>query len=193
MGNIALPTPHWPVLFWFCLWLSPATVQAQDINQRIADIGAGSYIVYQAGSHSFVQVYRGASGPFWVVDVVDGTDPNGSRLSREFRDARGQLVRVDYASGLSLRFNPHNCQRSVGACLFIQTGPDGDSQHGRLTTATADGYTYESSVFDRPGGNPVLAETGRIVLDAFGSNAAGQITAQDGTVTQVRLVQAVYR
>ena len=179
----------------FCvgLLLAAPALQAQDISQHMADIGAGSYLVFDVGARRFTQVFRGPSGGLWVVDMIDGADPNGPRLSREIRNAQGQLVQVDYATGLTLEFTPHNCQRTLGPCLFIQTGPDGPSQQVRLTVATADGFSYESSIFPSPRSEPVLVGSGRMTLDALGSPAGGQITAQDGSVQQVMLVQAVYR
>lgn len=170
-----------------------AAAQAQDITQHLDRIGAGSYLVFDAGDKQFTQVFRGLSGQDYVVDLIDGSDPNGPRLSREYRDGQGQLLRVDYDMGLSLRFSPHNCQRTLGACVFVQTGPDGQTQMGRLVTATPDGLSYQLSVFPSPRSEPVLAESGVVALDQMGSTAGGQITAQDGTVMQVRLVQAVYR
>ena len=118
-----------------CLMLLARPAQAQDIGQQIDRIGAGSHLVFDLGTHSITRAYRGPSGGAWLVDVVEGRDPNGPRLSRDYRDARGQLLRVDDATGLTLRFAPHNCQRTSGACLFIQTGPDGESQQGRLVQA----------------------------------------------------------
>jgi hypothetical protein len=174
------------------LGLGASAVAAQDIAQDMAAIGAGSYIIYSDGSQSFVQVYRGQSGPDWIVDLIPGTDPNGTRSSREYRDARGQMVRVDYASGMSLSFSPHNCQRVPGPCIFIQTGTQGRTQQGRLVTATQGGFRYELSIFDSQE-NPVLAESGEIVLDEMGSIRDGTITRQDGAVMRIRQVQAVYR
>ena len=186
-----LPVAH--CMAFVCLMLLARPAQAQDIGQQIDQIGAGSSLVIDLGTHSITQAYRGPSGGAWVVDVVEGRDPNGPRLSRDYRDARGQLLRVDYTTGLSLRFTPHNCQRTIGACLFIQTGPDDESQQGRLTAVTPEGLQYETTVFTRPGGDPILLERGDITLDAMGSSTGGQITAQDGSVMLVRLVQAVYR
>lgn len=174
------------------LGIGASDATAQDIAQDMAAIGAGSYIIYNDGSQSFVQVYRGQSGQDWIVDLIPGPDPNGTRSSREYRDARGQLVRVDYATGMSMAFSPHNCQRVLGPCIFIQTGTQGRTQQGRLVTATREGFRYELSIFDSQE-NPVLAETGVMVLDEMGSFLEGTITRQDGTVTRIRQVQAVYR
>ena len=186
-----LPVAH--CIAVLCLMLLARPAQAQDIGQQIDRIGASSDLEFDLGTRSITQVFRGPSGGAWVVDVVEGRDPNGPRLSRDYRDARGQLLRVDYATGLSSRFTPHNCQRTIGACLFIQTGPDGESQQGRLTAVTPEGLQYQTSVINRPGGDPIPVERGDITLDAMGSSTGSQITAQDGSVMQVRLVQAVYR
>jgi hypothetical protein len=166
---------------------------AQDITQHLDQIGAGSYLIFDSGGRNFTQVYRGLTGQTYVIDLIEGADPNGDRLSREYRDGLGQLVRVDFSNGMSMRFTPHNCQRTLGACVFVQSGPDGDTQQGRVVTAVGDGYSYELSVFPSPGRDPVVVESGHLDLDDMGTVIGGHITAQDGTKQQVTLVQAVYR
>jgi hypothetical protein len=172
--------------------LGTTVAVAQTISQNMPAIGAGSYIIYTNGSQSFVQVFRGQTGSEWIVGVITGTDPNGTRVSREYRDARGQMLRVEYALGMSMAFTPNNCQRVPGPCIFIQTGTQGRTQQGQLVTVTRSGFSYELSIFDSQE-NPVLAESGEMVLDEMGSFLQGTITRQDGTVTQIRQVQAVYR
>lgn len=179
------------VMFTAALLGQPA--QAQDITQHLDQIGAGSYLVFNSGGRNFTQVFRGQSGKAYVIDLVEGPDPNGQRLSREYRDALGQLIRVDFSNGMSMRFAPHNCQRTLGACEFVQTGSNGATRQGRLVTAVGDGYSYELSVFPSPGQDPVLVESGHLGLDDRGTVVSGQIAVQVGSVQQITLVQAVYR
>ena len=167
--------------------------QAQDITQHLDQIGAGSYLVFESGGRNFTQVFRGLSGQTYVIDLVEGRDPNGQRLSREYRNGLGQLIRVDFSNGMSMRFAPHNCQRTLGACEFVQTGSDGDTRQGRVVTAVGDGYSYELSIFSSSGQDPVLVESGHLGLDDRGTVVSGKITAQDGSTQQITLVQAVYR
>ena len=166
--------------------------QAQDIAQHMDQIGAGSYVILSAGPRDFVQVYRGASGPYWVVDVIEGRDPNGPRTSREYRDALGQLVRVENADGVTFSFDPNNCQHTLGRCPFAQISPAGQTPMVRQTSATADGYGYQTFLFNGDG-TPVLAETASISVDAMGSPLSGKITSQDGSVMRIGQLQAVYR
>ncbi len=166
--------------------------QAQDITQHMDQIGTGSYVILTAGARTFVQVFRGPSGPYWVVDVVDGQDPNGPRVSREYRDALGQMVRVENADGSQFSFAPNNCQHTLGTCQFTQTGPDGQTPMVRQSVATADGYSYQLFLFNGDG-SPALAESTSIALDSMGSPLSGNITVQDGSVMRITQVQAVYR
>ena len=183
---------HGALSFIVLLFALTGLARADGIALAIDRIGAGSYVVYSDGSRSFTNVYRGQTGPHWVVDLVEGADPNGPQISREYRDWLGQVVRIDYANGAVFRFNPHDCQRTPGPCIFTQTSPDGTTQQGRITTPTRNGYSYELKIIpDR--GDAVLVSSGVMVLDAMGGFARGTITAQDGTVTVVRQVQAVYR
>ena len=165
---------------------------AQDITQHMDQIGAGSYVVLSAGPRDFVQVFRGASGPYWVVDVIDGRDPNGVRVSREYRDVLGQMVQVENAAGTMFSFDPNNCQHTLGTCQFTQTGPDGVTPMVRQTSATPDGYSYQTFLFNGDG-SPALAETAAITVDAKGSPLTGKITSQDGSVMRITQLQAVYR
>lgn len=174
------------------LFLSAEPLRAQDITQHMDQIGAGSYLILSAGDRTFVQVFRGPVGAYWVVDLIDGRDPNGPLVSREYRDALGQMVRVENPDGRQFRFAPHNCQHTQGTCQFTQTGPDGQTPMVRQTTATADGYSYQTFLFNGDG-SLVLAESASVTLDAMGSPMAGRITAQDGSVMPIRQLQAVYR
>jgi len=181
------------VLSFILLLLSFAgPLRAEGIALAIDRIAAGSYVIFSDGSRTFTNVYRGQSGPHWVVDLVEGDDPNGTRISREYRDVLGQLVRAEFATGMVFQYSPHDCQRSPGLCIFTQTGPSGTMQQGRLTTRTRTGYSFEHKVIPEHG-EAFLIASGVMVLDAMGGFETGTLTAQDGTVTVYRQVQAVYR
>ena len=168
------------------------SAQAQDISQHMDQINAGSYVILSAGTRDFVQVFRGPSGPYWVVDVIEGRDPDGPRSSREYRDVLGQLVRVENPAGVTYSFTPTNCQHTLGTCPFTQISPVGQTPMVRQTSATADGYSYQTFLFNGDG-SPELAETASISVDSMGSPLAGKITSQDGSVMQITQLQAVYR
>jgi hypothetical protein len=175
--------------------LIDAPAQAQetspDIAQHMERIGAGSYVILSAGARTFTQVFRGPSGRYWVIDVIEGRDPNGTRTSREYRDSLGQMVRVENADGSIYSFAPNNCQHTMGTCQFIQTGPDGETPMVKQTLATPEGYSYQTFLFNGDG-SPILADTATIMVDAMGSPMTGKITLQDGSIMQITQLQAVY-
>ncbi len=158
----------------------------------MAQIGAGSYVVYSDGQNSIVLVYRGQSGGAWVVDFVAGTDPNGPRKSREYRDASGQATRLEVVDGPTLTFNPNNCTRTLGLCRFRQNGPEGQTLQIRQTELAPGGFSYSLALV-MPDQTEFMLERGTMQIDALGVISDGRITGQDGPQKPMRLVQAVYR
>ncbi len=124
----------------------PAMVLAQDISIKMDQIPAGSWFLMDSGGKATTHVFRGKQGRYYVYDVVPGKDPNGERHSRDFRDASGNNIKREF--GISVvKYTPHNCQRVIGQCSFVESGKKADgtpykTDMVRVNTLKGKGFTY---------------------------------------------------
>ena len=117
----ALQTMKRLPVFLFLLF-HPLSVAAQDISIKMPAIDAGSWFAMQGPEGPSMHVFRGKKGANYIYDVVPGTDPNGDKAFRDFRDAKGNVRKRVLSDGRTVVYSPHNCQRTIGQCTFIESG-----------------------------------------------------------------------
>lgn len=176
--------------------LLASAVAAQDIGLNMPDIGKGSYATYKVGSKSFTHVFAGKSGDYFVYDVVPGDDPDALEgRSRYFRDNEGQAVKWVRAGGDTITFTPHNCQRTLGSCEFVEEGvADGTpykTKMVRTNTATSKGFKFEQIGYG-PDGNAYPLMGGTVELDEYGMVRRATVRNAEAK-TKFKRVKAVIR
>jgi len=141
---------------------------AQDIRVKMDQIPSGSWVASKLADKISIQVFRGKQGNGYIVDFVPGNNPNSRRTARDVRDKNGNVLRRTEANGRITTYRPHNCQRVVGRCSFVQkTGAQTVSME-RVTTLKGSGFDFEqNAVFSD--GAMVHVQSGKIKsLDEFG-------------------------
>ncbi|MEO9821051.1 MAG: hypothetical protein ABJ370_12275 [Paracoccaceae bacterium] len=135
-------------IFFWLLAIAPTLVSGQDISIHMKDIPSGSWFVMKEGDKTAITVFRGQKGKLFVYDHISGTDPNAKRNFRDLRDAQGNQIERHYINGRIVKFKPHNCQRIVGECMFVESGIDNNgkayqTQMRRTNTPTRKGFKFE--------------------------------------------------
>ncbi|MEQ9695651.1 hypothetical protein [Shimia sp. SDUM112013] len=169
---------------------------AEGIGVNMPEIGKGSYAVYQAGDQIYTHVFAGKSGAYHVYDVVPGDDPSAMEgRSRYFRDGAGQTVKWVTAAGEVVSFTPHNCQRTVGECSFVEEGVvDGKPYKTnmlRTNTPTSSGFRFEQKGYG-PDGESYLLMRGKVELDDYGLVRRGTVRNAEAK-TRFKRLRAVIR
>lgn len=161
---------------YFFVWLiamAPTLVIGQDISIKMKEIPSGSWIVMKEGDKTTITVFRGQQGQLFVYDHITGTDPNAKRNFRDLRDAQGNQIERRFINGRIVKFRPHNCQRTVGECAFVESGADNSgtayqTQMRRINTPTRNGFKFEQFAIGSDG-NQVHIRSGTVNgLDAKG-------------------------
>lgn len=163
-------------IFALSLTLLSTPALAQDISVKMAQIPAGSWLLSKAGKHTTIQVFRGKQGRSYVVDFVQGKDPNAPRSARDLRDEEGNVLKRTNANGEVTTYRPHNCQRTIGRCEFVQKTGNKTAKMVRVNTPKGKGFTFEQTAI-WPDGNTFHVQSGTVKsLDKFGvvERASGQ-------------------
>ncbi len=182
--------------FCCCVAIFAATqTLAQNIDVKMSQIARGSYAIYDTDNGRFVTyVFLGQYGREFVVDVVQGRDPNGDQRTRYWQDASGNTLRYE-RPGATIRFSPHNCRRVVGECTFTEIGATYETRMIRINTPTRNGFSFVQFAIDGSG-NPMKIREGEVArLDDMGMfERATQRRLETNFETQrLRQIQAVYR
>jgi len=178
------------------LILCATFTSAQDISIRMKDIGAGSYVVLRSGNDAFSHIFVGKHGKHYIYDVVPGRDPNAQQgRSRYYRDAKGQSTKWVLPDGKEVTYSPHNCQRTIGVCTFVERGiADGKpyiTKMIRTNTPTTNGFQFEQ-VAVATNGTEHQIMSGTVTFDEYGMiKKATRRNAQG--VRKFKQVKAHYR
>lgn len=144
----------------FLLLATMGTAAQADIAWDLDSFGAGSVMVMESRQGALTHVSRGMSGGRHVFDVYDA----GQRVGLYRTDARGGLVESVAFDGAVTQFTPSRCNRTLGACRYVVTHPDGlQEARLRVTEQTRDGLRY------RVYGSDGLLREGGLTLDAHGA------------------------
>jgi len=160
------------------------------------EIGSGSYVVLRTGSNFATHIFIGKSGKHYIVDVVPGRDPNAQDgRSRYYRDANGQSVKWVLPNGNEVTYSPHNCQRTIGVCNYVERGRANGKPYRtnmtRTNTPTANGLKFvKAAVF--PDGSEHVIMSGSVVLDQYGKIKRATRKNEKGSTT-FKQIKAVYR
>ena len=184
---------------YFFVWLiaiAPTLVSGQDISIKMKEIPSGSWFVMKEGKKTTISVFRGQQGKLFVYDHITGTDPNAKRNFRDLRDAQGNQIERRFINGRIVKFKPHNCQRIVGVCDFVESGTDNNgnayqTQMRRTNTPTRKGFKFEQ-VAIRSDGGQVHIRSGTVnALDSKGMlERATQKIGPDKKTTRYSKIKA---
>jgi len=111
------------------------------------------------------------------MESVRGEDLNGPVTFTTFMDGDGNHVRWVRPDGFEVRYEPHDCTRTLGRCQYRQTESNGQSEvRLRITEATSKGISYVE--YDASGKRLF---GGNVELDERGMAGSGRIKGTEGT------------
>ena len=143
-----------------------------DIRWKPELLNAGDYVsVSQSRDGLIHHMFVGSDRGNYVVQSYRGASPEGEPAFTTVLDRDGNYLLWEDQDGYQVRYEPHDCTRTLGTCRYTEIRPNNlRVRWTRVTTATEVGFKYVET--DRNGGRKV---TGEIALDARG-------VAGDGTV-----------
>lgn len=162
---------------------------AEDIRWKPETLKTGDYVSIDQGKVGLIHhVYRGKERGDYVLDSYRGASPSGKPVFSTYLDKDGNYVRWVRQDGFEIKFNPHDCTRTLGRCQYTQIDSDGKRVvRLRITTATRNGFKYVEYNSD---GQRLFG--GKMELDARGYAGNGTITGPQGK-ERFRLVKQSYQ
>lgn len=141
--------------FGVCLFSGAA---ADDLDIDYDSISVGSVIRYEwvntvvedewteQGQISEDR-YLGRDGKAFITERINSAHPTLAARMRLYRDKHGNFLSLEYTTGVSATYVPHNCVRTLGRCDYLVKNSHGpDAQRARITTLIGE-RTYRSDVF----------------------------------------------
>lgn len=139
----------------FVFVLSPALAWGQDISIKMEQIPKGSWFLMDENGQDAMHVFRGKQGRHYIYDYVPGRNPNAAQHFRDLRDAQGNVVKRTYADGRVVTNTPHNCQRVIGQCAFVESGDNNGQRYEtkmvRVNTPTGKGFSFKQVAISKDG------------------------------------------
>ena len=174
----------------------PTLAAAQDISIKMKEIAPGSWFLMEEGGKPAMHVFRGKRGQRFIYDYVPGSEPNGKRAFRDYRDASGNNTKRVFSNGRVVTYVPHNCQRVVGQCSFVERGRKEDglpysTKMVRVNTPSGTGFSFKQ-VAIAESGKQISVRSGSVrELDKMGMLRRGEMTEHaTGATRKYRKVKA---
>ncbi|MEO0677490.1 MAG: hypothetical protein AAFZ02_08030 [Pseudomonadota bacterium] len=124
-------------------------------------------------------IYRGVRRGAHVLESVRGDAVNGPVTFTTFMDGDGNQLRWLRSDGFEIRYEPHDCTRTLGRCQYRQTNSNGQSEvRLRITEATSGGMSFDEY---NAAGQRLFG--GQLDLDERGMAGSGRIDGTQGTQT----------
>ena len=168
-----------PPLFLSIL-TTACTVPDGDIRWKPELLNTGDYVtVDQSRSGRIHHVYSGRQGNNYVINSYRGATPTGTPAFTTLLDRNGNYLIWERADGYQVRYEPHDCTRTLGKCRYTEIRPNDERvRWTRITTATETGFKYVET--DRNGERKV---SGEISIDERGFAGSGQVSGHFGAQT----------
>lgn len=151
------------------LAVQTATPLSADIAWQAARIAPGSLMVMgDERGEGLSHVARGRTAGAFRFDTYEGKGDAPVYAGSYNTNDRGEEVRSVSADGGIMRYEPHRCARTLGACSYVIVRSDGCREtRKRVTRETAPGLAWKDWGLDG------LVATGAPELDRFGAAKTG--------------------
>jgi hypothetical protein len=162
---------------------------ADSIRWKPETLTPGDYTSIDQSQGGLIHhVFRGKTGRLYILESYRGAKPSGKPVFTTYLDKDGNYVRWVRQDGFELKFQPHDCTRTLGRCQYIQTGSDGKKEvRLRITEAIPSGLKFVEYGAD---GKRLFG--GNVTLDDHGNAGNGRISGTQGK-QRFRLVRHVYQ
>lgn len=133
-------------------------------------------VTYEFCGGAIVQMTP-VNGPERVLQLDVESDDGWIRYGQITLDAEGRRKSLDIDGRGATVFDPHNCEKTIGICQYVETDPQGQSvTKSRINGRTGDKWDY--SILEDRGNGFELAVIGTVTYAEDG-------LAQDETWTSV--------
>ncbi|WP_162617560.1 hypothetical protein [Yoonia maritima] len=160
--------------------ITACTVPVGDIRWKPELLSPGDYVsVHQSRSGLIHHMYNGRQGKDYLVESYRGQSPTGTPAFTTRLDGNGNYLSWQRSDGYEVRYQPHDCTRTLGKCRYTEIRPNEERiRWTRITTATNIGFKYVET--DTNGERRV---TGEIAIDERGFAGSGQVSGHFGAQT----------
>lgn len=150
----------------------------------------GDVITIDQGKNGLIShVFAGKFGRLFALDSYRGRVADSKPIFRRLLDRNGNYVKWVRADGYEVRYEPHDCKRTLGKCIYTKIQPDGVREvRQRITKPTKRGFSFNE--YDQ-NGNRLFG--GKFELDQRGVAGDGKITGVQGFLRRYRLIDRSYK
>ncbi|PRY80337.1 hypothetical protein CLV80_101189 [Yoonia maritima] len=160
--------------------IAACAVPVGDIRWKPELLSPGDYVsVDQSRSGLIHHMYKGRQGNDYLIESYRGPSPTGTPAFTTRLDGNGNYLSWQRSDGYEVRYQPHDCTRTLGKCRYTEIRPNDERiRWTRITTATDTGFKYVET--DRNGERRV---SGEIAIDERGIAGSGQVSGHFGAQT----------
>lgn len=148
--------------------LGPGTPLVEQPEFDVSGMSPGRIVRWQADNGNTQLEYLGPDGEFYKFAFARDAS-KGQPLSALFRyTRRGEAVGVDFGP-VQYTYTPHNCELTVGRCVYREAGSDGLSRTV-ISKIEVDGEAWTYRLYHTAEAPENLIEEGEFTVDRFGIN-----------------------